>query len=62
MKTYDEHYNEFKGYCRTLTDRQLLNVFAAERERHRMYPKDECYHACYDAVRNVMAARGIEEE
>ncbi len=52
MKTYEDHFDEFLGYCRTLTDAQLENVLRAERRRAADNPGDKCFAACYAAARS----------
>lgn len=56
-KTWKQHYNEFKAYCRNLTDTQLDNVIADERERRKNNPGDECFDACYEAARDERSRR-----
>lgn len=57
MKTYEDYYNEFREYCRTLTGAQLDNVITDERQRHRAMPEDDCYRACYQAALHEEANR-----
>ena len=52
MKTWKQHYSEFKAYCRTLSNKQLANVVREERQRKNDNPDDECYDACHAAARD----------
>jgi len=59
MKTYQQHFNEFRSYLNGMTNNQVRNIFEAEQKRHQEFPDDECYHACYDAANLEMEKRGL---
>jgi hypothetical protein len=58
-KSFDHYYEEFKGYCNTLSNIQLENVVMDEKARHKANPDDDCYKACYEAAKAEMEKRGL---